>query len=50
MYQSEPLTWPQKLKKERDEKMKDVASKVLADLDKIKHQVSQECEEHERRR
>ncbi|OAA82514.1 hypothetical protein LEL_02059 [Akanthomyces lecanii RCEF 1005] len=38
------------LKKERDEKVKDVANKVLADLDKIKHQVSQECEKHERRR
>ncbi|KAK8146221.1 hypothetical protein G3M48_003409 [Beauveria asiatica] len=38
------------LKKERDGKVKDVVAKVLADLDDIKRQVSQEREEHERRR
>ncbi|ATY59459.1 hypothetical protein A9K55_003563 [Cordyceps militaris] len=39
-----------KLKKERDLRMKDVVTKVLADLDDIKHQVSQEREDHERQR
>ncbi|KAH8717479.1 hypothetical protein HC256_002165 [Beauveria bassiana] len=38
------------LKKERDGKVKDVVAKILADLDDIKRQVSQEREEHERRR
>ncbi|KAJ3496433.1 hypothetical protein NLG97_g2656 [Lecanicillium saksenae] len=38
------------LKKERDEKTKDILVKVLADLDDIKDQVSQEREEHERLR
>ncbi|OAQ96995.1 hypothetical protein LLEC1_02652 [Akanthomyces lecanii] len=38
------------LKKERDEKMKDVAGKALADLDNIKQQATREREEHERRR
>ncbi|KAJ6786011.1 hypothetical protein PWT90_02991 [Aphanocladium album] len=45
-----PLTPSEQLKKERDEKTKDVLAKVLADLDDIKDQVSQEREEHERLR
>lgn len=45
-----PLTPAGKLKKERDEKMKQVVAKVLEDLDDIKHQAAQEREARERQR